>query len=212
MFTSGRRTELTSLGERLPSAIIVSPLGRQILAQNQTFLRDLLECNWPQRRSVDGNHILRSGFSIARLLTVNLDDQEQLMVIKYHDEGDNCYPHARSEPTVVEPDRVSGVDNFWAIRAIGLFAPNLAVPEPILATRRLFVATLVEGNHVPEGKLPNRVKKEVSGAINQAYNLGWLKKPGKCWGVFPKGFDIDLNTLGNVLEKDGKYYIIDPIL
>lgn len=209
MFTSGRRTEVTPLGERLPSAIIVSPLGRRILAQNQTFLRDLLECNWPQRRSIDGNHILRSSFSLVRLLTVNLDDQEQLMVIKYHDEGYNCYPHLRSEPAVVKPDRVSGIGNFLALRAIGLFAPDLSVPEPILATRRIFVAPFIEGQK--PGNIPGWVEKGVSFALNRAYKLGWLQKPDKWLGFIPRGYRLDLRVDGNLLEVDGRFFIIDPI-
>lgn len=209
MFISADRTELTPNNKRLPSAIIISPLGRTLLTQNPDFLSGILNGTWSQQNPTGKDNIMVSSYSRIRITTANLNNQPKLLVVKYHDEGDNCYPHARSEETPLAHDRVSGIDNFLSLRAISLFAPGLSVPEPIFATRRIFVAPFIEGQLVKS--VPNWVRRNVSTALNKAYQLGWLQKPGRKCLFISTGFDIDLKTNGNMLEVNGSYSVIDPI-
>lgn len=210
--TSATRTELTPLGRRVPSSMVVSVIGRRIILQNPSLLRDIFSGSYPSERPSEGSLAITSSGSIVRRFKVGLDGQDHYLVIKYHDEGNGCYGHYREgSRTKVFPDMVSGIDNFWALRAIEKFSSHLSVPKPIFGTRRVFVADFVEGDVMNGEEIPGWVKGEIAGAINKAYRLGWLRKPYSRFGI-PIGFKIDIDVPGNVLRTEAGLCVVDPIL
>lgn len=233
-WTSLTRTELTTRGVRTPSSIIISQLGRHIIHQNPHFLRNIFDGVYPCYEVEEGSLAVVSSDSQVRLAFVNYNKQEYPVVLKFHGEGDACYEHYRESITTKSfPDFVNGIDNFLALRAIQRFSTGLLIPEPILATERIFVASFVAGDLMQEkvswldrliavcmrielpdqgSTVPGWVKSEVGRAINRAYQLGWLQKPYRRFGLWPKRYRIDLDTVGNVLRTPQGFCVVDPIL
>lgn len=216
LFQSCERTELTTTQERIPSRILISPLGRRVIHQNPRFVRQLCNGELPQYRLLEGPTSIQGKFSLVRVTPITLDGEELLLVIKYHDQGDGAYEHERSSgDNEILIDKVSGIDNFLALRAIGLYAEGLKTPEPIMATQRLFVATFVNGEPIEPTILKKQdwIEQAIRDALGRAYAQRWLKPyPYRLLGLpLRRRFDIDPYTNGNILQKDGNLYIIDPI-
>lgn len=216
LFTSKQRSEEDTREKRVPSSILISPLGRKIISENPGFLRQILSGSIIQVPFPEGDMQREGDDSFVAPVAVTLNGEKKLLAVKVHDEGRRAYPHFTSGESEVIHDHVSGIDNFLAQRAIQKYGGDsrVVVPEPIFATQRLYISELVEGEPIHNGQLPAFVKHATKRGVDMAYKVGWIKSEVTQFGPFKlqKRHAVDFRGRGNVIIHNGKFYMLDPII
>lgn len=231
LLTSRKKTELPpsalddegSLNHRIPSRIIISPSGRQILSTNRNLLQDLFEGRLAGTEFPDNNYLKRGAHSSVLRMLINTSDGLDTVAVKIHDEGQasylRCNDFGEYPP---QHDAVSGIDTFLMLRAIKEFSRDSRVtaPEPLFATLGLCVLEYVNGVSLDKSQVPHFVKSEIKNSFTLAsrggyFNYGYSPDTSISIGplIFHRKFALDRSGNGNVLLKeDGTYSVIDPII